>query len=808
MNELEISRRAVAESVALESRVLTRRNVLRFAMTLSIGGPLLALAGGCGSANHTVPVQGTGLIGGGAGPVPTGPTRTAGHVILPPGSPLQLRNLTLVSGFATAALSGDGTFTLNQLSGDPAFLTLTDARNQPLLLGFSASDATAGVGEVSPMQTAVALVFYALGGFTLPADSQLRVRTLLAQDSKVQALGLQAAKTLAANPLAIAQSDSALFGAVITLRDAILGGTGKAAVFNRHPSRQTIVPTLINVNPAAEVNGFFAAPNADGLGLTIMNSRRRNAFLYIYATAYTDQNGIRHTSPDHKVVNGNLFWATSGVAGVVGSLIDVVTGTVAYAPVTGGPYSLDLFPADAVQTEYRIDFVGNGNGNDPQNIDGDNPNYGGDAVKISFITFIKDLLLPAIATIAGFQSSLKLDIRAGEGAAGTELLKAFDDLAAIFSGVVDSTVAISQSNAQNLLVSVLKAIANNGTLRQQFIGWLVTNSFRFGFAAGLTGVVSGVLASALNAIVIIVDKLLGAGDLGAVIADWGRSDSFTRFDAKVIAPKVKLNPATASLKNGDSITLTAVAVAASGVTNITYHWTILSGTGTIKNTINGLTGTSIDTSAPTIQYLSDSNAKNGDQETIQVQAFVGGINDPKRLSIGTAMATITIEALVPAGLNFDNYTAADYRAAGLQFFYAFTTGIVVESNVFALDQTSGSYLVRDHNRSTAYQSLYTGYTIKVSDILAATSTPDKTPPAQASAFIPYTITEPIAGMAYDGRTALFFRRGSNVYFIVNQREYPFVLDPRQPPVSDAAGTIAYFKQLPVPPNVTVTYKSG
>ena len=559
----------------------------------------------------------------------------------------------LGSGFSSAVLQSNGTFTLDQTSSDAALLALTDAGGQPLLLGFSGSAATGLVGEVSPIQTAVALVFYALGAFTLPGAAQEQVRVLLAQDSQVQALGEQVATKLGANPLALAQSDSALIGAVVALRDAILGTTRQVSVCQTSRTRQAIAPTQILVNPANEVNGLLAAPNADGLGLTVTNSRRRNALLYIYGTAYTDADGIRHTPNNHKVAAGDIIFATSGTAGVIGSLVDVATGTVAYAPVTSNPYSLGLFPNDAAQTEYRIDLIGNGNGSDPQSVFAGDPAYVAAYTKISFITFAKDLLLPAIATLVGFQSSLAKDVTSGPIAdASTNLIESFDDLAGIVSGVVDAGVAISQTSARSTVIAVIKALANSGPLRQNFINWLTRYAADHGFA--FTGQLGGALATSLNAIVSIVDKVLGTADLGAVLTDWGRSDSFTRFDAKVIAPKVKISPPTATIGVGDTLILTVSAVAAADASNLTYHWGIIGGSGSLRNTTSGLIGTAIDSSTSTIEYRSNDFAEDGDQVTVQVEAFLGGINDPNRRSIGTSTTTIKIadKKVVVAGRFF------------------------------------------------------------------------------------------------------------------------------------------------------------
>lgn len=665
---------------------VSRRRLLLAAASVGIAAPLNSLLAGCGSGKGNLIVP-SGNNGGGGGT--SGLSRSTGQVVLPPGSSVAIGSTRLVSGYGTATLSGDGHFTVHQPTNDAALLVLADYSDQPLLMGFSGSTSTGMVGEVSAVQTAIALVFYALGAFTLPAEDQEKVRAFLANDDRVKTLGVQIATILASNPLALAQSDPALTGAVTTLRDSLFP-VGKAARSgNALPSlrsRDEVAATLISVNPGDEVAGLRAAPNADGLGLTITNSRRRNAFLYIYQTSYLDQDNQSHQPVDHRAIDGNVVWATSGLAGVVGSLVDYLNGTVAYGAVTSGPYSLDLFPAGrATRSEYNIDLIGNGSSSIPLDVATEHPEYEAAFAKICFITFIKDLVLPAIATIVGFQSSLKFDFNAVTGVPGTELLKAFDDIAVILSGVVDSSVAISQSNVRSLLVAVLKGIGNNGTLRQKFIEWLVRYFVRQGAVEGLAGIVAGAFATALNAIVIVVDKLLGGADLGAVIADWGRSESFVRFDAKVIAPKVQISPASGTMNPGDSITLNAVTSA--DATLITYHWTITSGNGSLKNPVSDQTGTSLDSSSKSVLYLSDVSAKDGDKITVQMEAFLGGVNDPNRKSIGKAQSFLTVETKKDAPLTVTDQVFKDFTGSTT------SAGTAAICSTFPIDSKAKSYTV-------------------------------------------------------------------------------------------------------------------
>ncbi len=616
----------------IQGMTLTRRQsllALSYAATL---GPfaLFGCGGGSGSSGAT-----------------KGAVTSNGRVILPTGSPLKFNSVSLVSGLTPAKLSPDGSYSLQQLSGDSALLVLADASQRPLLLGFSGSTATSLVGEVSPIQTAVALIFYALGAFTLPLDAQETVRSLLTKDNRVQVLGAQLGTLLSTNPYALAESDPALLNAVTTLRDAIFQPVSRALVTRTRD--QQLDATLIQTSPENEQHGYLAASNGNGLGLTITNTRRRNALASIYETAYTDGNGVRHTLAEpiftrHQILNNEFLWGTSGLAGVIGSVVDAANGTVAFGPVSNGPYNLDMFPSDATLAEYKIVIVANGNGGDASGLLADDPTLSSAHAKVCWISFAKDVFLPALATLIGFQGALKEAFKQTVSP-GTSLLKAFDDLAAILIGVVDSTVAISAGSVRTLLVTVLKAVANSGTLRQKLIEWLFVQIFpRLGPAASVSAYNILGNATNLNVLVIAIDKLMGAGDIGVVIADWARSDSYIRFDAKVIAAKVKLSPTTGDLTPGDVVNLHASTTISGAV--ITYHWSIISGSGTLRNPVSGLTGTSLDSSSRDLEYHSDANAISGEVITIQLEGFTGSVNDPNRKSIGKAVSKFTLKTMI------------------------------------------------------------------------------------------------------------------------------------------------------------------
>ena len=80
---------------------------------------------------------------------------------------------------------------------------------------------------------------------------------------------------------------------------------------------------------------------------------------------------------------------------------------------------------------------------------------------------------------------------------------------------------------------------------------------------------------------------------------------------------------------------------------VTYKWSV--GKGTLANTTNGATGTTLETSRGSIQYRAPTTVADNEKTTLTVEAFLGAINDPNRRSLGAATSEITLRAVLIYG---------------------------------------------------------------------------------------------------------------------------------------------------------------
>lgn len=112
-------------------------------------------------------------------------------------------------------------------------------------------------------------------------------------------------------------------------------------------------------------SGVIVGPRDTGDGIVITNLHRRHLWYFIFRTGYRDQNDedwdipwekLDHTNSDMPLVP--YVEAVNSYSGVIGTLWDLIAGTMALQPVEGKPVRLSLEPADAKRTYYSIIVLG------------------------------------------------------------------------------------------------------------------------------------------------------------------------------------------------------------------------------------------------------------------------------------------------------------------------------------------------------------------------------------------------------------------------------------------------------------------
>lgn len=227
-----------------------------------------------------------------------------GKVELPTGVNLALTDLQLVSAEGAAEIAADGTVTPT-LPGLERYLTqVVDSSDRIILFGYAQSAGSTPL-PINAKSTAVALLYFALGAWTLPGDLARGdvIRELnFSYNEIVDELTATIEDAMRDNSRAINDGDERVISAVVAARDEILASADGpiAKVVKDHAK---IGPNLQNGDAAAlgfittdpertvAQSGIFLRTSLSSDGITPLNRYRRRAKLFAYLTATESAGG-------------------------------------------------------------------------------------------------------------------------------------------------------------------------------------------------------------------------------------------------------------------------------------------------------------------------------------------------------------------------------------------------------------------------------------------------------------------------------------------------------------------------------------
>jgi len=174
---------------------LDRRQFLQFVSGVSVS--VLGLEG-CGGGNG----------GSGGGSLQT----THGNVILPAGSSLSPAQLSVNNSVASQPLAADGSFTAKTEPNVPVLVMLRHASGRGVMFGFV--DPASASNVLDATSQAVALLYFALGGYGIPIDHKRDVLSLIRKDPAAAPLAGVIAARIAADPFALENGDAQIGAAL------------------------------------------------------------------------------------------------------------------------------------------------------------------------------------------------------------------------------------------------------------------------------------------------------------------------------------------------------------------------------------------------------------------------------------------------------------------------------------------------------------------------------------------------------------------------------------------------------------------
>lgn len=513
---------------------------------------------------------GVGTVGGCGGGGGKGKGGSGGQILtargivqLPPGSSLALADLKVATALGDAPVAPDGRFTARVLSQGPSLVSLQEASGKILMLGY-VNAATAEQGEISPKQTAKALLSMALGAFTLPSEHHRKALELIEQNPVLQQLEQTVSARLAASPAALQEGDPEILAALRQARDALLpasAGGGRAASAPRltsaavtvarrnepeghHPvsrsGRQGEQAGLLIEPSGIQQSGVEVVQNPDGRGIVLVNHFRRHSRFLIYQTGFEDENGNRTNFETARQVGDlrdlpatkrlEVFSALTDAIKAAPSLFDPNAQIQsALTPVSSEPVDLPAEPG-AVKTFFEVIVLGPGRLGRLESLPlFQDPRYApfvqrwkAESTALATLNFVESFLLPLFEHLA----------IGGAAQYSNDQVRRMVD--ALNQSVADLPVHLQDFNVRQAMQRLQQAMAGDIAGAQflfsheQILAERLEAEQRIEAAEELRrsqGKVAKQLQALARAgaIIAAVNLALGGLDLGAVLADTGKS---------------------------------------------------------------------------------------------------------------------------------------------------------------------------------------------------------------------------------------------------------------------------------------------
>jgi hypothetical protein len=604
---------------------------LFLAMTLAVGSASVLELTGCGSGHS----------GGGEGGIRFVSRRVVTQ--LPTGFSVSLTDIVAEAGKKGVALDASGVFTVQTPDTDiPSLAMLRDKSGRGVLMGFLPA---AEGGTLTTRSAAVALLYYALGGFMLPEASRRPLVTLLEADPTTVTLGAVISRRMIANPYVLEADDAEINAALKIAFDTLtVSRAVRAQSFSESFSesftaavrrtRATGTP-LLQVQPGglqSNVEVLQADNGANGAAIIATNHSRRYCKVYVY------QVGTPEALPKALLQGEPIPLNSTNSLGVFSTLNNLISGQTAYVPVSTRSIFLPL-ASGSKKTLYEVIVVGASENDLPRGFYSE-PRYADEQAKwvqaredLSQLTWWQNLILPVFFEALGI-AGLSATTVAVEGS-----------LAAIKAIEEQSVKTLLFNAGKGRFVVAMKdlwALAGESTavgakvrealtpLYEVAVGQLAAET-----AAARMALFARLIARAAVAAVV----LLGTGDIAAVLHDTTLAQPAEQWTAVVFEPSLILDPTAKTIAPGQRVTF-SVHPPAGTTGTISYTWTTDAINATLSSS-DGVVGNPITTTSTSVDLVTTPSTQGKVTVTVVATLTDAGGHASE---LGTAQAVVTLNA--------------------------------------------------------------------------------------------------------------------------------------------------------------------
>lgn len=555
--------------------------------------------------------------------------------------------LTIQTSIGAWPVGADGVFTVSVPASGGCQLGLAQTDDEtPVLLGWLGGERR----TVGYRSTAEVLAYFALGGYLLPADLQIWLIQALEGDEAVDDLAAAVAAALADDAASLVEPESAGAQAV---RDALLDLSDHLAQLY---GPDTPGGKLLAISPSDARSGIHVLADGSRINtVQVVNDYRRRGYAEIGQESWVRESdgqtvttGTPHPDspqwldPTNGVGSGTL----SVTEDIFNGIYDV--GTFAYEPVLAGTFTLTV-PDGAASATYTITAVGPGVGlGDIASLTTEQQQQ---ALFVSAYSLVADMIIPAMMSVI-----IPVSTAGGTGDAVDRLFKTpgaieiLEDITnlllaepEVVSDLTDGEYvqALSrswetvvqggafQTAAMNFFSYAILALETQGVLSMDQVGSALSATSR--------------MASVFRGLE-IVDIILGAGDLGVVIAHIGLSNMADVWTITVLPPEVRLTPEVSRIDPFGTAALTAAVPELTGSSSdvtFKYLWSCTGNNGVIADAA-GHSGVSFESSHEFVDYIAEYGTSGGDLVSVLVTQVITDGTGTHEAEIGSDSAIVLV----------------------------------------------------------------------------------------------------------------------------------------------------------------------
>ncbi len=620
------------------------------------------------------------------------PVTAYGKVELPDGFSLKASQLKLVTMAGETSPTDDGSYDteLSVLSGTRTLTAVIDSRRRVVLLGHIYPYDNSR-NPINTESTAIALLYFALGGWTTPQDTFDEMYNTIKYDysESVALITATLDEALADDPGALADGDERILNAIRAAQDSLLAQVSESLKTTAGPEKistahyqSSSAGGFITTSPGQTTaqNGVIMRSDATTGGLYALNQAPRRGVILRYQTGY-ESGGTRTDLSPVELVGGEIIvpsaYTTGTSNGLFSNIETQLDGGYPWKKIATEAFSLGMRDGASV-THYDLLLLSSTLDKTPSSTLFDDPKYvlerEGWRTRLDDLraeTFYIDYLIPVAETWAVGAGMLPDDIpdipfidnqpdkpdQSGQttilGLPDTTRTAMLDATRALCDPVLTSG-GINLDTASGYsqgLAAILNKAGTDATFRGALTDILyraygVNNTAFLNFSRMEQSLYNMATTFSLMA---SVQYGIGKVSLGSVTEQLQSSEPIAVWRATVSA--VRLLPSKPVVTEKYPIERLVAQVNGSSDRQFCYRWSTTGRIGTLVGTETDDSGTAFSSSGDNVDYVADPGgiSKTDDLDSVTVEVYdvtsAGGNGDcnanaASGVLIGSATATI------------------------------------------------------------------------------------------------------------------------------------------------------------------------